>query len=31
VIPAAAGGIRVTNLSGREAVLVKAFIKQAKL
>jgi mannose-6-phosphate isomerase class I len=29
VIPAAAGGIRVTNLSGREAVLVKAFIKQA--
>lgn len=31
VIPAAAGGIRVTNLSRREAVLVKAFIKQAKL
>jgi mannose-6-phosphate isomerase class I len=29
VIPAAAGGIRVTNLSGGEAILVKAFIKQA--
>lgn len=27
VIPAAAGGIMVTNLSEREAVLVKAFIK----
>jgi len=31
VIPAAAGGIRVTNLSGSEAILVKAFIKQTKL
>jgi len=31
VIPAAAGCIRVTNLSGREAVIVKAFIKQAIL
>jgi hypothetical protein len=29
VIPAAAGGIRVTNLSGGEAILVKAFIKLA--
>lgn len=27
VIPAAAGGIRVTNLSDSEAVIVKAFIK----